>query len=130
MSTHDTDTQKRATELAAFASILGGLLASGHYTKPEQIEGGSSQLICHDWGKDWTEMTDGKDDYLKSQRFVASAYMDAIDVFREAKRHIELSNAPKEPVQRRKPRETVLHLRPVWLPNLRPLFPSNSKNGK
>lgn len=48
-----------STDLLAFSSILGGLLASGHYTeKVEADEYVPHGLLTEDYGKEWREDTE------------------------------------------------------------------------
>ena len=80
-----------STDLLAFSSILGGLLASGHYTEPleadedGQIDG--TGLICDDYGKDWKEYH--ADDPSISGRFVPVAIQVAQRLLRMAKQNLE-----------------------------------------
>ena len=79
-----------STDLLAFSSILGGLLASGHYT--EQVEAdedghNNAGLICDDYGKNWEEYQ--ADDPFIFGRFVPVAIQTAETLLRLAKRNLE-----------------------------------------
>ncbi len=78
-------------DLLAFSSILGGLLASGHYTEPleadedESIDG--TGLICDDYGKDWREYQ--ADDPKITGRYIPVALQTAEILLNMAKRNLE-----------------------------------------
>ncbi len=83
-----------STDLLAFSSILGGLLASGHYTeRPKFYEDGQSEstgLICDDYGEEWREYQ--ADDPTITGRFVPLAMQTAEMLLRLAKRNLEAND--------------------------------------
>lgn len=79
-----------AGDLLAFSQILGGLLASGHYSRPPDDEFDFPGLIRQDHGKDWRDYR--SDDPAIYCRHVPSAFMDAADLFVAAK---DYCNNPK-----------------------------------
>lgn len=80
-----------STDLLAFSSILGGLLASGHFTEQlEPDEDGhieTTGLIYDDYGKDWKDYQ--ADDPTITGRFVPVAVQTAEILLRIAKRNLE-----------------------------------------
>jgi hypothetical protein len=75
------------TDLLAFSSILGGLLASGHYTKKRGIdEHGNAHkalLIWRDCGPDWQRRQE--DRTIITSRYIPSVCWDAYELFRVVK---------------------------------------------
>lgn len=72
-----------SADLLAFSSILGGLLASGHFTRPPDDDSDESELIRVDYGKEWRE--DRAGDSLVYRRHVPCAIEAAEELFTAAR---------------------------------------------
>ena len=79
-----------STDLLACSSILGGLLASGHYTeKPEADDYGDIPhgLLTDDYGKEWREDTEG--DPRITRRYMPVALQTAEMLWKDMKQIIQ-----------------------------------------
>ena len=84
-------------DLLAFSSILGGLLASGHYTeKPEADDYGDIPhgLLTDDYGKEWREDTEG--DPRITRRYMPVALQTAEMLWKDMNQIIQ-ANSPDQP---------------------------------
>jgi len=72
-----------SADLLAFSSILAGLLASGHFTRPPDDDSDEPKLIRVDYGKEWKEDCAG--DPLVYRRHVPFAIEAAEELFTAAR---------------------------------------------
>lgn len=82
-----------STDLLAFSSILGGLLASGHYTeKPEADEYGDIPhgLLTDDYGKEWR--IDTEYDPRITRRYMPVALQTAEMLWKDMKQIIQANS--------------------------------------
>ena len=70
------------SNLNAFASILSGLLASGHFTRPPNHENSESTMTRVDYGDDWAADCEG--DPSVYRRDVPCAFVAAEELYAAA----------------------------------------------